>query len=163
MVIKIIIKNNIFVFNKIHNMYTQRQEELQTMQNLTRNLAERISNQRRLTLSSEDIPALQRLINTLNEAFPKEDYPRDDSPPLTRSLSGMPGTWDTALVFGIPDTMKRDCLLGWALLLTGRHPETIREIRSLERCCDLFVETYTQTEGIYRDRHLRFLWHLIAE
>ena len=144
----------------------KRVQQLENMQDKTRELADKISQQQgRKPLNSRDIANLQMLISILHlKAFPVDEYPRNEGAPVTRTLSGWPGPWDHAMAFGCPQNITDDCLLGWALLLTNKHPETEEEMTSLKKCCDLFVEAYNNPKDEnYRDRHLRFLWHLIAQ
>ena len=136
-------------------------QQQQTMNVITKQILENITSEnRRLPLNCENIPNVQMLISILHQAFPVDQYPRNEAAPITRTLAGRPGRWDTALHFGCPNGMTNECLMGWALLLSGIHPETEEEMTSLKKCCDLFVDTYNESQS---DKHLRFLWHLIAQ
>ena len=105
------------------------------------------------------LPFLSELLIFINICFPVEDFPRNGSPPIMRTLSGFPAPYEPEIHFGCPPNMTEDAVVGWVLLLMGLHPASPEELASMEKAsralCDAYkANTHTNV--------LRPLWHLVA-
>ena len=110
----------------------------------------------------DELPYVQFLRTYVIMAYPIDDFPRNGSPPIMRTLSGFLKPYESEIHYCFPAGLTEEALLGWVLLLLGLHPNTTEEKESMEKACIQVIAAYnedpTTNVGV-----LRPFWHLIAE